>query len=160
MEYPVGRYGPGIAIGSWGPVAWGFLHRVASTYRGAGNKVQKDAMKTVLENLAPLLPCPVCGHHWKKQLEASPLTDDVLATRESLFAWLVDRHNEVNEMSKKPVLTVDEAWNAVMQGKVECACAGGQAERSCPSRTGDIVWTIVITILAVVLVHSVFFNKQ
>jgi hypothetical protein len=88
-----------------GPLLWGELHRWA---------LHGDIDRPLLwlakfrEKLAAL-SCN-CVAKWDELCAKYPVPLD----RDGLFAWTVDRHNDVNRCKAKPMMTVEEArqrWN-------------------------------------------------
>lgn len=82
-----------------GPPLWGNLHRWALS----ADLTQATAW---LDGFARTVPCGECARHW---LEITRRTPPDLKNADSLFAWTVERHNEVNLRLGKPVLDVAAA---------------------------------------------------
>lgn len=93
----------------WGPHAWYFLHSVTLSYPNRPATSEKNQMKRFLLELQNTLPCGTCRQNYKHHLVKRPLNLKVLSSRRTLFNWLVDIHNDVNKMLKKPTLSYEEA---------------------------------------------------
>jgi hypothetical protein len=92
----------------WGPHGWIFLHCITLAYPDCPSKVDKEAMKNFFISLGPVLPCEKCRNNFTKHLIKYPLTDSILCSRDKLVRWLIDIHNEINEINGKPKVTYDD----------------------------------------------------
>jgi len=88
----------------WGPHAWFFMHAITLAYPDKPNKNDKDNIKGFFNYLGKVIPCHKCRNNFKNHLDKVPLNDKVLSSRENLVKWLIEIHNEVNEMTGKPRL--------------------------------------------------------
>jgi hypothetical protein len=93
----------------WGPHVWQALHYITLGYPKNPTEDQKLKYKTFFILLQDTLPCSVCANHYGNNLRNMPLTDEVLSDKESLVKWLIDFHNVVNEMKKKPIIKYVDA---------------------------------------------------
>ena len=86
----------------WGREGWRFIHFVAVTYHPS----KQEAYRDFFENLPDILPCPICGEHFRINMEKHPpdFTD-----AKSLFKWTVDMHNLVNVENGKPKYSYKQA---------------------------------------------------
>jgi len=91
----------------WGPLFWHTIHITALGYPQNPSYAQKRAAKEFYESLSFLIPCPVCREHYQTHLQKMPLTPH-LDTRQDLFKWTVELHNEVNTLLGKPRLLESE----------------------------------------------------
>jgi len=94
--------------GSFGPALWFSLHNAATTYPDNPDFATKQSMKHLLNNMYLLIPCQLCRLHWNKTLANTNL-DLVVSSRETLFAFLIHAHNVVNTMTKKPLMSLEQA---------------------------------------------------
>jgi hypothetical protein len=102
-------------IGSWGPCTWTLLHCGALTYNPT--EAKRAAMFQFLTALGSVLPCPRCGEHWDKGLQATRLDSAQsphLDSAEALFAWTVKMHNRVNAATGKKEIRLQEAIKATL----------------------------------------------
>lgn len=91
----------------WGSEGWHFIHSIALSYPINPTDEEKEKYKKFLFTLPDVLPCSICGEHFKENLEKfSPKLD----SREDFWKWSVDVHNEVNKSNDKPTLSYDEAY--------------------------------------------------
>lgn len=95
----------------WGPHGWYFLHCVTLEYPNKPTLVEKNEIKRLFFELQNTLPCIECRENYKKHLVKRPLTLRVLSSRTSLACWLIDIHNDVNRMLKKPIMSYEKALN-------------------------------------------------
>lgn len=91
-----------IDIKSWGPSAWNFLTSVALTYPVQPTPEDKSKYKFFLNSVADVLPCKLCGKHFKEHMDLHPLTDQVLSGPVEMARYINKLHNEVNQTKKKP----------------------------------------------------------
>jgi hypothetical protein len=80
--------------GDKGPKLWARLHNATGI------------TQAWLDAFTAEIPCGTCKDHWRAMMQATPppLGDDA-----AMFAWGVDRHNEVNVRLGKAVMTLGEA---------------------------------------------------
>lgn len=94
---------------AWGKPFWNVLHAVTFTYPEKPAADDKERIIAFFSLIPFYLPCSICGMHFARELAASPLTDEVLASTEPLARWLVDLHNKVNARLKKPLVSFESA---------------------------------------------------
>jgi len=104
---------------TWGPVVWHALHYITLGYPDNPTEDKKQKYKQFFTLLSDVLPCSICANHYSENLLKMPLNDQVLANKESLIKWLIDIHNVVNEMNKKPIIQYEIARKLIEQDK-EC----------------------------------------
>ena len=88
----------------WGKEAWRFIHYVALAYEPS-EKNKVEYLK-FFQDLPNILPCPICGEHFKENMQMHPIN---LNSKEELFNWTVDMHNFVNLANNKKIYTYDDA---------------------------------------------------
>ena len=93
----------------WGPHGWKFIHYVTLAYPLYPTDEHKEKYKAFFTLLSDILPCPMCGKHYKEHLLLLPLTDTVLYCRENLVNWGIDMHNMVNASKDKEILDYTKA---------------------------------------------------
>lgn len=98
----------GYSPSMWGKQAWHFIHLVALQYPEIPTQEDRDNYLAFFKSLQNTLPCPACSKHFQENMERMPINLD---SREGLFKWTVDMHNEVNKKTNKRVLSYDEAKN-------------------------------------------------
>ena len=95
----------------WGSSFWMVLHISSMTYPASPSPIYKNRMKNFITGIPVMLPCEVCKHHadiyinkiWNK-------LDYIVSSRDELFKFFVDFHNEVNKRNGKKVLSYQEAY--------------------------------------------------
>jgi len=102
----------GISPHFWGKQAWHFIHCVALNYPENPTDEDKDKFKTFFYSLEYILPCPICGYHFKENMNQYPIR---LESRAELFNWSVDMHNQVNKINNKIELSYDEAYEQLVK---------------------------------------------
>ena len=101
----------GIDTRIWGPHGWIFLHLVTLNYPNKPTITQKKNYKNFFESIQHILPCDLCKNHYTQNLNKYKLNNKALSCRKELTKWLVDIHNEVNDINKSQVYTYDQAEN-------------------------------------------------
>ena len=99
-----------MSLGKWGPYFWGSLHLACLSTNVELTEQEKEAVKSFVDSLTKLLPCPICRVHFNEVLEKYPI-ELSLQNGPELFIWSVTVHNEVNKSLGKPLYTIDEAFN-------------------------------------------------
>jgi len=84
----------------WGPPAWKFLHLLTLNYPNSPSFEDKYKYKEFIIALQRILPCYTCSQHFEKKIKETNF-NDILKSRESLFEWFVDVHNDVNKQNNK-----------------------------------------------------------
>ena len=100
----------GLSPKLWGKEGWRFIHFVAVTYQPS----KKEEYLKFFQNLPEILPCPVCGEHFKQNMAKLPPRMD---SNQTLFEWSVDMHNLVNKENGKKIYTYDQAYNEMFPEK-------------------------------------------
>lgn len=101
----------------WGKHLWFSIHFIALAYPKSPTPSDREAYKMFYENLWKVIPCFKCSQNYQQHLKKLPLVAesvDYLASNETLFAWTVALHNEVNRMLDKPEMSLDAAKQLYM----------------------------------------------
>ena len=104
----------------WGPHGWKFIHYITLGYPNNPTKKDKQKYYDFFTSLSNVIPCPVCGEHFKQHLEITPLDDNSLKDKRALMAWAVDMHNHVNSRNNKKIYSVDDAIKAILENDDKC----------------------------------------
>lgn len=99
----------------WGPAVWFTLHNGAAHYPNKPSDAAKHHMKGFIKGLPYMIPCEECAHHAWNHIQNTNL-DNVVSSRDKLFAYFVDFHNFVNKRYNKPIFTVEQAEKIYMSG--------------------------------------------
>ena len=109
----------GISPNVWGPSTWAFIHLTAIAEPDNFDISRLVFYKQLFVLLQELLPCERCRIHLKKNM--GKLKDiEKIRTKRELFDWTTDIHNKVNEITQKPILSSEEAydyWNSIASEK-------------------------------------------
>jgi hypothetical protein len=100
----------GLSPKLWGKEGWRFIHFVAVTYQPS----KKEEYLKFFQNLPEILPCPVCGEHFKENMAKLPPR---MESNQTLFEWSVDMHNLVNKENGKKIYTYDQAYKEMFPEK-------------------------------------------
>jgi Erv1 / Alr family len=96
----------------WGPPFWYVLHNGAYHYPQHSSPLHAERMKNLIIGLPVMIPCATCKEHATAFIEKhrSRLID-ICSSRDSLFKFFVDFHNQVNRRYGKRVLSYEEAYS-------------------------------------------------
>lgn len=139
----------GISPNVWGPSAWAFIHLTAIAEPDNFDRARLVFYKQFFVLLQELLPCERCRIHLKQNM--SKLKDiEKVRTKRELFDWTTDIHNKVNEITKKQILSSDDAfdyWNSIATEKKCLNCSIGWM-----NITFFIVCCIFVLLIVILLV--------
>lgn len=94
----------------WGPHLWKYMHCSAANYPEKPTSDQIDQMITWLKTLTVTIPCKKCKDHYGQYINRHQTSlRDICASKDKLFNFIVDIHNQVNRRNNKPIVTYDEA---------------------------------------------------
>ena len=91
----------------WGPKLWFVIHTFALNYPDNPNYEDKRVMEEFFNNLKYTIPCEKCRIHYTQRLERNPIMN-YLDSRQSLFKFTIDLHNQVNKSLGKRLYNYDE----------------------------------------------------
>jgi hypothetical protein len=94
----------------WGPPLWFTLHNSSSKYPNNPSPITRERMKNIITNIPVLLPCYTCREHATQFIEKNAnMLDDIVSSRDKLFNFFVDFHNQVNKKLGKKIYSYEEA---------------------------------------------------
>ena len=88
--------------GIWGPPLWHTLHTISFNYPVAPCPNTRNEYRQFVLSLRHILPCGKCRENLAKNLEAVPLTDADLLSRDAFSRWMHKLHDHINLMLGKP----------------------------------------------------------
>lgn len=83
------------SIDVWGPAMWRFLHAASFAWGDAPDPDRKRDMIVFLRSIGTVLPCATCRRHYQEYVQKH-LTEEDVASRDSLSRWVWALHNNVN----------------------------------------------------------------
>lgn len=92
----------------WGPPTWFFLHSMTLALDDDVPADQQAHIKSLMNDLTAVLPCPSCGVNLAKHMKEHPI-DMHLTKRKDMVKWMVDIHNMVNKDVGNREVSQDEA---------------------------------------------------
>jgi len=94
----------------FGPPLWFSLHNGALNYPEVASPIVKERMKSFILALPIMLPCETCKNHANEFIENNKeYLETICSTRENLFNFFVDFHNNVNRFTNKPIMSKEGA---------------------------------------------------
>ncbi len=104
----------------WGPHGWKFIHYITLGYPNNPTEEQKKNYYNFFMDLANVVPCSICGNHFKQHLEITPLDHNALKNKETLMAWAIEMHNHVNAKNGKKIYSIKDAIDAIIKNDDRC----------------------------------------
>ena len=102
----------------WGPQLWESLNVITREYPDYPTPVEKQNYKLFFQAFGDVIPCEECRKNYRKHLQKFSL-EKALASRNTLAEFLVNIHNEVNEMKGKPIMPMEKGKRIVL-GQQQC----------------------------------------
>ena len=112
----------------WGPHGWKFIHYVTLGYPNNPSVENKKNYYSFFETLKNVIPCRICGNHFKEHLKIYPLTDQVLSNKMELIKWGINMHNMVNRTNKKIEYTFEEGYLKILNDNKNENCSANIIE--------------------------------
>jgi hypothetical protein len=94
------------SIHQLGKLWWPALHAFAWSYPVAPSQREQQRAVEFFRSLGVFLRCSECRSHWEVVMTMMP---PAVESREALFAWLVDRHNDINRIHGQRPYSEEEA---------------------------------------------------
>jgi hypothetical protein len=107
----------------WGPHGWKFLHYITLGYPKHPTNEHKQLYKNFIEHFKYVIPCSICGNHFREHLKIHPITDEILSDRIKFIEWGINMHNEVNIKNQKKIYNLKEGYEQIVKdcGIIDCA---------------------------------------
>ncbi len=95
----------------WGPRFWLVFHLAASFFPVRPSKSIREAFENFIVSIPLFLPCPLCRHHAMKYItEHRQTVSKAVETRQGVFDFFVDFHNDVNIRKEKETMSRKQAY--------------------------------------------------
>jgi hypothetical protein len=141
-------YGPDV----WGPHGWRFIHFITMGYPDEPTEDDKKTYKKFFELLGSVIPCRICGDHFKSHLKKHPMDDEILKNRESLMAWGVNIHNIVNKMNGKKEYSIEEGITDIIKNNKVCSVIVNNMPSDVPVYMNMILLLFVLLVLYFIII--------
>lgn len=93
----------------WSIPIWFLMHYISANLPEKLSHQQSISFKAMIVCLRYLLPCEECRGHMSQYISKTEI-DPYLGTKNTLFYWTWEFHNNVNTRTSKPILSFDEAY--------------------------------------------------
>ena len=105
----------------WGPHGWKFIHFITLGYPTYPDNTHKVMYRLFFESLKDVIPCSMCGAHFKEHMKQFPLTDEILDNKMKFIEWGIKMHNLVNLIKNKKIYNLDDGYKSIIDNnKDEC----------------------------------------
>jgi hypothetical protein len=141
----------GLTPDGWGPYFWATIHLTALGAPFTLDSTQVSGYRSFYNALPWVIPCQSCAEHLKETLKKIPLTEEVLKGTDSLFAWTVELHNQVNQLLGKSHVSLEQAkifWMKVAENRYPPF----REDRPKDNGVSKIIWIGIIILLIGVIV--------
>ena len=117
---------------------WAPFHEYAWFYPANPTPEQKIKAEEIYKSWFPdLIFCPACKQHYLDMVMRTP--PDV-TSKDSLFLWTINRHNEVNARLNKPIANPSEVISAYNSGElpIKLTNSGGGSNNTLISKLNGL----------------------
>lgn len=97
----------------WGRPLWFTLHYGALNYPENPDASMRNMMVGYIKGLPIMIPCDICKNHAYEYINKCSTTKlwDATESKESLFKFFWEFHNDVNFKTNKPRISLEKAYN-------------------------------------------------
>lgn len=141
-------YGPDV----WGPHGWKFIHFITMGYPETPTEEDKKTYKKFFEMLGSVIPCRICGDHYKSHIKKHPIDDEILKDRDSLMAWGVEIHNIVNKNNGKKIYSVEEGIADIIKNNKVCSVIVNNLPNEVPIYMNLMILLFVLLIMYYIVI--------
>jgi hypothetical protein len=93
----------------WGPQLWFSFHNGATKYSNNPSPIIKNNMKNFILGIPVIIPCEKCREHANQFIESNYNNlDNIVSSRENLFKFFFDFHNNANIKTNKPEMSYEQ----------------------------------------------------
>jgi hypothetical protein len=141
-------YGPDV----WGPHGWKFIHFITMGYPETPTEEDKKTYKKFFEMLGSVIPCKICGDHYKSHIKKHPIDDEILKDKDSLMAWGVEIHNIVNKNNGKKIYSVEEGIADIVKNNKVCSVIVNNLPSEVPIYMNLMILLFVLLIMYYIVI--------
>ena len=99
----------------WGPHGWKFIHYITLGYPPNPSSETKKQYTNFFMSLRNVIPCSICGNHFRIHMIEYPLTDEILSDKQKFIDWGITMHNLVNLSNNKKIYDNDEGLEEIIK---------------------------------------------
>ncbi len=157
MSYYNNMPGPDV----WGPHGWKFIHYITLGYPVNPTEQDKKKYYDFFHALKYVIPCSICGNHFKENLEKTPLDDNALSNKMKLIEWGIKMHNHVNKINNKKEYTFEEGLQVLLTNRESCYIEKEDVESFENNDSKNLQYIVIISILInIVLIMYIILSKS
>ena len=105
----------------WGPHGWKFIHYITLGYPFDPSENDKKNYYDFFDKLKNVIPCSICGAHFKEHMILYPLTNEILSDKKKFIEWGINMHNLVNKINGKRIFTFEEGFKKIQDDEEKCS---------------------------------------
>ncbi len=145
----------------WGPHGWKFIHYITLGYPSYPTDTDKERYYNFFHALKYVIPCSICGNHFIQNLEKTPITKEVLSSKEKLIEWGITMHNHVNKSNGKKVYTYEEGMKEILNNKEQCNISKEPLTENFTNNNDNNVLYLSISIIIIILLvlYIIYYKK-
>lgn len=111
LEWSISNYKSTVDPNVWGPAFWFTLHNSSIHYPKKASPITKERCKGFIIGIPYMIPCQECSEHAILFIEKyRHILDQICESRENLFKFFNDFHNDVNKRLNKKEVSLEEAY--------------------------------------------------
>ena len=151
----------------WGSHAWFFLESIVISYPDNPSEEMKKNYIDFFKSIGKILPCEICRIHFTEFIDKNPLTNSIISSKKLLINWILDAHNNVNNINNKKKITLDE-FNNYYQNKYNnysciTKCTNNISDKinvnnTCKKNNYQIIINNIINII--IIICLIYFYKK
>jgi len=143
----------------WGPHGWKFIHYVTLGYPYQPSQKDKNYYLQFFETLKNVIPCSICGNHFKQHMKLFPLTDTILSNKKQFIEWGINMHNLVNESNGKKTFTFEEGFSEIKKSEEKCEGLDNNLIENFDIKK-NLNYIYIIGIISVLIIGLLIYRKK
>ena len=144
----------------WGPHGWKFIHYVTLGYPINPTKENKEQYYNFFNSIKYVIPCSICGNHYREHIKQYPLTDSILSNKNDFINWGIQMHNLVNLSNNKKVFNNEDGLKEIIKN---CTgdCPGNSNivlyyDKECDNKWYKSSMLYIILLLVIIIIYLVY----
>jgi len=144
----------------WGPHGWKFIHYVTLGYPSQPSKEDKNNYLQFFTSLKNVIPCSICGNHFKQHMKLFPLTNKILSNKKHFIEWGINMHNLVNESNGKRIFTFEEGFTQIQNAEEKCKGIENNVVENFTKNNNNLNYIYIIGIIVILIISMLIYRKK